>query len=239
MQKFSSNLVKINKFTDTISEFEFKVDKKLDFKPGQFVMMEITNWSKISPKRAYSVVSYKSETDELILCIENVNWIWTTWIFNLKEWDTVNFIWPIGNFNMKNDANEIYFFATWIWLPPIKCLIETVLSHCEEWNEKAIQTPLKQINLLFWTRHRKDIYYEEWMQNLANKFPNFKYEICLSREEVSWYHHWYITNKIKEEEIDFSNSEVYYCGSIPVKDNLKSQILTQWLPENRFYCEAF
>lgn len=235
MQKFSSTLIKINKFTDTISEFVFKIDSKISFIPWQFVMMEIANWAKVSPKRAYSVVSYKSEIDELTLCIDNVNWVWTAWIFNLKEWDKVNFIWPMGNFNLKNEAEQIYFFATWIWLPPIKCLVETLLN--PSW--KGGLGGFKSTTIFFWTRYKKDIYYEQWMKDLANKYPNFKYEICLSREEISWYHHWYITNKIVDEKIDFTNAEVYYCGSVPVRDDLKAKLLNQGLLDNRFFSEAF
>ena len=229
MKKINSTLEKISKFTEDVSEFVFKLEENMDFIPWQFVMIEINNWDEKPVKRAYSVVSYEKESNKLVLCIKNVDWVWTKWIFKLKKWDAVTIFWALWHFTLKNEKQTLYYFATWIWLPPIICLLRQVLAKESD----------KKIKLLFWLRYKNDIYYENELNDLKNKHSNFSYEICLSREKIEWFYHWYITKKILDEQVIWQNSECYYCGSVDVCKDLRTKLIELWLDQKSFYSEAF
>lgn len=229
MNILNSTLIAISKFTDDVSEFTFKLEWKMDLIPGQFVMMDIDNGSEKRITRAYSVKSYDGQSDELGLCIKNVNWVWTSWIFGLWLWDKVVFSWPFGHFTLRCHKDILYFFATWIWMPPIIYFLNDLFW---KWTNKTVR-------LIFWVRCESDIYYEDYLKELSKKHTNFSYEICLSREWKKWYYHWYITKKIFEENVDWSNAEWYYCGSVPILKDLKEKLIGLWMDKKSFFKEAF
>ena len=229
MKKIKAVIKEVKALTEDISQFVFVLDGNLEFKPWQFVMIEIENWDEKPVKRAYSVVSYNSDTNELVLCIQNVNGIWTTWLFSLSSWDEVSLMWSFGHFVLHNDKPNIYFFATWIWMPPIKCLLEELFRI---WTDKTV-------HLYFGLRYEKDIYYKDFLDGLVKNHSNFSYDICISREDVKWCYSGYVTKKIYEDDIDWQNSEAYYCWSVPVSKDLKQKTLELWLEKSCFYSEAF
>ncbi len=229
MNTLNSKLISIIKFTNDVSEFTFRLEWKMDFIPGQFVMMDIDNGNEKKVKRAYSVKSYDKKNDELVLCIKNVNWVWTSWIFDLKLFDTVVFSWAFGHFKLRGEKNVLYFFATWIWMPPIICFLDDIFK---KWISKTVR-------LIFWVRYESDIYYEDYFKKLSEKYSNFSYEICLSRENKKWYYNWYITKKIFEENIDWSHAEWYYCGSISIVKDLQSKLIELGMDSKSFFKEAF
>lgn len=229
MKKINSILINITKFTEDVSEFIFKLEDKIDFIPWQFLMMNINNWDIKTVKRAYSVVSYDSKNDILILCIKNINWIWTKWIFSLNIWDKVEFTWPFWHFFVKNEKNNLFFFATWIWLPPILCLLEDIFN---KWVKKNIK-------LFFWLRNNNEIYYKNSIDKLVEKNWNFSYEICLSRENIEWFYNWYITKRIFDENIDWKDVECYYCWSVDIARDLRLKLNELWVENKYFSSEAF
>lgn len=233
MEKIKAKILEINKQTADISEFIIKLEKEINFHPWQFIMMDIENWDEKMKKNAYSVTSYDKNSWILVLLIKFTWWIWTSWLWERKIWDDLSVYWWLGHFSVKWNKDNLIFFATWIWLPPLVCMLDDLFK-----NPSANFWKRKNVKLFFWTRKKEDIYYQDFLENLKEKNPNFSYEICLSREEWYWFH-WYIIHHPDLENIDFENSEVYYCWSVPVVKDLKEKLFSLGLNKKSFFSEAF
>lgn len=230
MEKINAKILKINQLTENVSEFILELKKEIPFKAGQFVMIDIENWDEKIKKNAYSVSSYDKKSWKLILLIKYTWGIWTSWLWTKKSWENLSIYWAIWHFWIKLKKENFIFFATWIWLPPFICMLENLFLQLN-WENKKVQ-------LFFWVREKKDIYYLDFLENLSKKYPNFSYEICLSREKWFWFN-WYITEHPEFKNINFEESEVYYCGSVPVSKSLKEKLFSLGLEKKLFFSEAF
>lgn len=214
MNKVKAILSSTKNLTKTVREFTLTLSEPLNFKPWQFIMIDIPP----NIKRAYSVVSYSQNT--MILCIEYTWWIWTTYLHWLNAGAEIELSGPFWNFLFRWVEPNIYFFATWIWLPPIRCLIENA-------------TKLgKAFHLFFGHRYLEEVYYKDFLDTIPHT-------LCLSREETANNYHGYITQIIYDHKINFQNAEVYYCGSVKVCKDLKEKCFQLWLDKKKFYSEAF
>ena len=228
MNQVTAKIIEIKKLTAEISEFVLQLSEKIEFKPGQFVMLQIPPVeNKIV--RAYSVVSYNSDSWKLTLAIKFTGWTWTTWLFKRKLWDEVLLSWAFWHFFVKNEKENLNFFATGIGLPPLVCQLTDLFKN---WTEK-------KINLFFGLRTSKDLYYTAFLEKLAKVNSNFHFHYCLSREEKDWTFNGYVTNHPELEKIDWVNSEAYYCGSVPVVKDLKEKLFWLGLEKKFFVSEAF
>ena len=97
----------------------------------------------------------------------------------------------------------------------------------------------KKVVLFFGLRYKKDIYYLEFLERLKNKYKNFSFQICLSREHIQWFYDWYITKIIEEEVADWWNAEAYYCWSVSIRKELQEKLMTFGLDRKNFFSEAF
>ena len=79
--KQKMKVVKITKETHDTVTITLKGEEKLDFKPGQFIMIELLREEKI-PKRAYSLSSSPTRNDSLDITIKEMPDGWISKILN-------------------------------------------------------------------------------------------------------------------------------------------------------------
>lgn len=198
-----------------------------NFIPGQYIDI-------IGPKgvkRSYSIANY-SNNQILELHIKEVqNGEFSNYWFNKASAnDLLRLNGPHGTFFLRDNDKDLIFLATGTGIAPIKSILENIkLSN-------GFQE--KKIILLWGVRNKKDFY----LNNLDIKNKNFKFIPVLSRpsNQCKWNGKvGYIQNILLQEKIDFSEYNVYACGSEKMISDSKNLLIKQGLNESCFFSDAF
>ncbi len=124
----------------------------------------------------------------------------------LKVEDKITFIGPFGTFalNQKDDSENLLFLATGAGLAPLKSMIEATL-----------QTDVtKKVYLYLGVNNCEDIFMKDYLDELSNKFTNFKYKISVCNADKTWEGPiGFITSEIKKDFADASKCSAYLCGN--------------------------
>jgi len=217
--------------THDVFEIRFETEDNIDFKSGQFVTIKIND--KLPPCfRAYSIASSPiKNSKEFKLCIKRVeNGRGSNWLNNLKVNETINFIGPNGHFTHKGEKPNSFFIATGTGLAPFTAMIEDLINQGSDRN----------LELLFGVRHIKDVFYQEWLSELAKK-GDFKFTTTLSRpEDENWKGSvGRVTNILREKELDTKNTEFYICGLNNMIEEIVEILKEKGVPEESIHFEKY
>jgi NAD(P)H-flavin reductase len=148
------------------------LDRKLEFKPGQFTMLHLLdNNGQSVDKRPYSIAS-SPLSKHLELCIKILpEGRFTQKLDTLKKGTTIGVEGAWGNFHYHEETNAV-FLAGGTGVAPF-------LSVLRYLNEKKING---NFALFYSVRAREFILYRKELEQLS-KNPNFKIVITLTREE--------------------------------------------------------
>lgn len=181
---FDSEVTRIIDETDTVKRFFFQVKDfdTYDFKPGQFVMLDLPLDSKIK-NRSYSIASNPLGTNEFeLIIVSKPDGLGTNYLFNpelVKPGTIIKCSKALGKFTLdENTEKEICFICTGTGIAPFRAMLLDL-------QRKGILKD-KKINLIFGCRFEKDILYRSELEKLAGEFSNFNYYPVLSRLSDTW-----------------------------------------------------
>jgi ferredoxin-NADP reductase len=207
-QFFDSKVLDIIDETEQVKRFiiEFNKDIPLNFRAGQFVMINMPIPAKIT-HRSYSIASAPCTDNvfELVIVL-NPQGLGTPWMWeNLKPGSVVPVSKPLGKFGLPVPLDQdICFVCTGVGIAPFRSMA---------WDIFNKDTPHKNIYMVFGTRHISDILYRNEMEELAGKHPEFKYIPTLSREGENWTgRKGYVHQAYEELFSDRRTAYFYLCG---------------------------
>ncbi len=98
----------------------------------------------------------------------------------------------------------------------------------------------RNLELLFGVRHIKDVFYQEWLSELAKK-GDFKFTTTLSRpEDENWKGSvGRVTNILREKELDTKNTEFYICGLNNMIEEIVEILKEKGVPEESIHFEKY
>jgi Na(+)-translocating NADH:ubiquinone oxidoreductase F subunit len=138
----------------------------------------------------------------------------SSYVWNLKPGDEVTAIGPFGDFAIKDSTNEMIYLGAGSGMAPLR----SHLSHLFE----TLQTGRK-VSYWYGARSKQEIFYADYFENLAKKFPNFEFHVALSepQPEDNWksktgYIHQVLEDHYIADHPDPSNIEFYLCGPQPM-----------------------
>ena len=203
---FESALLKLTSkktLKDNVFLLEYSIPKKIEFLPGQFVIVQIRD----NLKRAYSIFD-ASEKSIKFLIDTSPKGEASKYFDSCEIGSKVSISGPFGNFILKDSKREKVFVATGTGIAPLFSMIK---------KEKE-KNPKNKIRVFWGTRFIKDDYLDE----IFSEIDNIKLTVCLSREESNEiqkyntgfkkYKKGYITKALDESNLDFENLEFYICG---------------------------
>jgi Na+-transporting NADH:ubiquinone oxidoreductase subunit F len=236
VKEYKTKIERITDMTHDIKEFRFTLPEKIKFKAGQYMQVKTKPYGKIkeSVTRAYSISSVPSDDMAVELIIRLVpNGLCTTYMHDyLKEGDEIMLTGPYGDFYGRDGVEEYVMIAGGSGLAPIKSIVEDVL-------EKGLDT---KMIFFFGAVSKKDLYYEEYFNELASKHPQFRYVPALSRpaEEDNWEgESGLITDVVSKYIEDGKGKQGYLCGS-PGMINACVDVLTKkGIDESQIFYDKF
>lgn len=176
-QFYNAEIIDIITVNEAIKRYVIQVPHVtvFDFKPGQFVMINLPIDSKIS-YRSYSIASAPngSNTFELIIVL-NPPGLGTPFMWeHFKVGSTIQVAGPLGKFTLPETIkHDICFISTGTGIAPLRSMLHyiynTGLHH-------------HRIYFIFGSRKKEDLLYREELEALQATHHDFHYIPVLSRE---------------------------------------------------------
>lgn len=187
-------------------QIELLEPHRLEFVAGQYVLLEIPASPK---KRAYSIASAPRMDHAIQLLIEVVpGGQASSYITDLKIGEQISFYAPAGGFTVSPEVqatmDPLVFVATGSGLSPLRSMI------LDQLRTRESTRPIK----LYWgMREAADLFWLDYFEELRKNYPNFSYEITLSRPPENWtLARGRVTNSLSVNEL-LPNAHYYLCGN--------------------------
>ncbi len=194
--------------------FEFQISNghQFDFRPGQFVSLELEpNGQKI--RRPYSIASAPRSDNGFDLCLNMLpEGRASSWLFHLKEGDAIRFSGPFGFFTLREPPDPVSaFIATGTGIAPIRAMLQELYRRPYE----------GEVWLIFGVRGESDILYREEFEKLAAENPGFHFIPTLSRPAPGWQGHTgYVQQHVARYLADKPGFHAYICGLRKMVDDV-------------------
>ncbi|MCB0619834.1 MAG: hypothetical protein KDC43_14400 [Saprospiraceae bacterium] len=235
---YDSQVIRIEDESPNTKRFwvEISGDEPLDFQAGQFVTMDLPIHEKrLKRWRSYSIANAPDGSNVLEFCIVLLpGGLATEYFFNeVKPGTTIRFKGPDGTFVLKEPLDrEIVMVCTGTGVAPFRSML---------WDIHRRQLAFRSIHLIFGARFEKGILYRRELEEFARLWPNFTYDIALSREP-EWpgyrgYVHQIYLDKYPEArpELDF-----YLCGwSNMIDDAVANLIVKLGIDKSQVHYELY
>jgi ferredoxin-NADP reductase len=184
---YDSKIIQIEAIAPTTRRFWLQIEGAIpfEFKAGQFVTMDLPiSEKRLKRWRSYSIASMPTlpASDILEFCIvRSDTGAGTKYLFEEATIGTnIRFKAPDGNFVLTEERiaeKNLVFICTGTGVAPFRSMIHDILNR---------QLPYKKLHLIFGTRTEEGILYRNEFEDLQSKYPNFKYDVVLSRPKPSW-----------------------------------------------------
>lgn len=207
--------------------FEFETEQPSEFEPGQYISVKVA----VDRINCYSIAGRSTPKRFNLLVDSAPGGPGSKFFENLKERDKITFLGPFGTFTLKPDdgSRTLIFSATGSGLAPVKNLIESALG------EKKIKGPV----VLYWgLNYPRDVFMEDYLQNLHRDFPNFSYKIVVCNGDETWKGlTGFVTKYISEDFPKANDCSAYLSGNKYMIADVSALLLSHGCLKERIYME--
>ena len=208
MGTFDARVSRITDLTPDVRQIDLTVlgDEPFQFAAGQFISFEVARPGFVHPlTRPYSIASAPgSGRVELVLNLVPGGTV-SPYLFGLKPGDRTTFIGPTGAFCLpQQPKRHLLFVATGTGIAPVRSMLLSLA-------ERGLDVPVT----LFWgLRSERDLYYQDEMNQLPERLPQFSFVTTLTRPAGAWTGTvGTVTTLVENRIMSVSNLEAYVCGS--------------------------
>ncbi|HKH75123.1 MAG TPA: FAD-binding oxidoreductase [Vicinamibacterales bacterium] len=218
IETFTAQVGDVDNLTHDVRAIRLELIRppQIEFQAGQFVSFEVPKPGLPFPvTRPYSIASPPSNRHAIDLLLNLVpGGPGSTFLFSLQSGDPVSFRGPAGTFVLREYPDRrLLFVATGTGLAPMRSMLHARLPS---------PTP---VTLIWGLRHEHDIYYQDELADLAEKFPEFSYMITLSQPSPSWTGAvGRVQSHIEPHIATVDDLAVYVCGSKAMITSVTEQI---------------
>jgi ferredoxin-NADP reductase len=209
--------------------FEAQDGERLEFTPGQFVSFT----GEVGGKRitrAYSLAAAPSDSSRFELCLNVVaGGNLTPHLFAMQPGDTIAMRQPLGTFVLRNPARDALFIATGTGIAPFRALLQAHLHAASP-----------AITLLFGVRYESNILYRAEFEEMARRFPQFRFWPTLSRPDPTWTgRSGHVQAHLAEAIGSRRDVDVYLCGLKQMVDDARSILKEMGFDRKQIFYEKY
>lgn len=180
---------------------------RLQFDPGQFVMLDLPIESKIT-NRSYSIASAPTSNNVLeLLIVLNPGGLGTPYLFNeIRPGSTLMASKPLGKFKLPDQIDrDLFFICTGTGIAPFRSMLQHIIRN---------NLDFRKITLISGVRYSKDLMYRGEMEHLHREIPGFEYIPVTSRETPdSWKGRTGYVHQVYLERFQEPTDALFYlCG---------------------------
>lgn len=205
-----------------------------DFKPGQFVTLDLPIHEQRNKRwRSYSIASSPDGSNVIELVIVYLEGgLGTTYFFNeVKEGSELILRGPQGVFTLPEEIeHDIFMICTGTGIAPFRSMVNHIMK-----NSLAHH----KLHLIFGTRYKGDLLYEDEMRALEAAMPNFKYHPVLSRENIDGYYKGYVHSVYEQLCAETPPAHFMLCGWKMMVDEAKQKLLAMGYDKKSIHLELY
>lgn len=198
----NAKLVKKTYLTKDIVLLDFECPS-FEFESGQFITVKIP-FNDAQIDRSYSLASSSNCAGIFSLCVKIVpEGIGSNFLANLQLSEQISFDGPLGSFvlSKSTSSKDLLFVATGVGLAPFLSMLTDFFTEKEQ----------RQVYLYFGVRYEEDLFYVDFLEELASKNQNFHLFITISQPSETWTG---LKGRVTEHLFRIDNSaEAYICGN--------------------------
>lgn len=234
IQTVQTEVEEIESLTHDIRRLVLKLidPPEIAFNAGQYVDVYIPGTEE---HRSYSMANTPSTDDHLEFMIKLYSGGKFSSLLDgrLKVGDKLKVKGPYGTFTLREKSDrDIIFIGGGAGMAPIWCLLNYMAEH----NIK------RKATYYYGARTRKDLFYLEKIQKLAEKLPGFKFVPALSEPDPN--DNWkgetgLITDVVDRLENSLAGMEAYLCGPPPMIDAALPLLELKGVDEDKIYYDKF
>ncbi len=237
VKDFTAVLSRKENLAPNVWGFTFDIqDDILEFKAGQYVLLKIDG-----QYRQFSISSTPQNTSQFDLIVEFFEGgLASTFLRNLEIGQPADFKGPAGIFVLNSQDIDKVFLVTGTGIAPVKSMID---SYLESGGTAHVQ-------LYFGLKTKNDMYLYDHFVDLVEKYQNFEFKKCLSREENlgDMNSEFVAMGRVNEVYSAYMNAtdgydpkahEFYLCGSQKVVESLKEYVVGLGVPKENMHFENF
>lgn len=222
---YDSHIIRIESCGPNTRRFwvEIQNAEAFHFKAGQFVTMDLPIHEKrLKRWRSYSIASAPDGGKVLEFCIVRLEGgAGTEYLFEEAKVGTpIRFKGPDGTFTLPDTIDtDLVFLCTGTGVAPFRSMLLDL---------KQRQLPTRNLHLIFGTREESGILYREEFEALAANWPEFRYDVALSRQP-DWPGYKGYVHQIYTEHYAQPRPDVrfYLCGWTNMIDDAVATLLLQ------------
>lgn len=227
---------KVAEHTVVSKEFHwFTIDlmepNTLEFKSGQFILLDVPG---IPTKKAYSIPSSPANKSQINLLIDvGPQGDGTLYLQSLKPGDEISFMAPAGVFVLVDNPAEqkITLIATGSGISAVRSMALDLLQ---------IRHDQRPITLHWGMRTVEDIFWEEDFRMLERQFPNFKFDLVLSKPPEGWpLCGGHVNDCLVQYYQDYANTGYYMCGSPKMIEGVSELLAAKGVDPSLIHHEKF
>jgi CDP-4-dehydro-6-deoxyglucose reductase len=204
-----------------------------DFKPGQFVTLDLPIHEKVNKRwRSYSISSWPDGSNIFeLLIVQAQGGLGTSYLFDeIKVGSELTLRGAQGVFTLPEKIEkDIFLICTGTGIAPFRSMVNYIRLH---------SIPIKNIHLIFGCRKKEDLLYYNELKELEQKLPGFQYHPTLSREHWEGYygyvHPIYMDLCKNRQEAGF-----FLCGWKHMIDEAKKHITEMGYDKKAIHLELY
>lgn len=227
-QKYTAIVSAKEKVSSKVYDVTFTVQTPdtLQFEPGQTIMIHI----EPGVNRSMSIASAPTQNKSIRLCWDvSPMGKGCQWLLARNVGDSVSFMAPLGAFTYKDVPRAPIFLATGTGLAPFYSMLSTYLPTGK----------ISKAHLYWGLRFEEDRFWEKELASLAQTYPQFSYDIVLSRPSETWSgKKGYITDYVLTQP-DIVSYEYYLCGNNKMVDTATQALVDHAVPIAQVHSELF
>lgn len=217
-------------------DFELVSPPRIEFRAGQYLIMKIPGMDE---KRNYSIASEPAQDHSIEILVDvSPGGDGSLYLASMTPGQEVEFVGPAGQFvvaDRESDAGraeeKLLFVATGSGISAVRSQILDLLQTKKD---------TREIYLHWGLRYVEDIFWQEDFRELAEFFPNFHFDLVLSRPPRQWpLCSGYVTDCVSEHHKDFSKVGAYLCGNGQMITDTTKLLTERGVPKERVYMEKF
>ncbi len=233
MIETTAKILRRKSLTHDIIEFILQPDELISFIPGQYVMIKLETPEGRIQYRTYSLAYRATDADNTYLRIVVKildGGLASEFLRDKKPGDTMTIRGAAGLFTFKShDIENIYLICTGTGIVPLMSILEHELANGNQSN----------FVLFFGNRYRVDIFWKDELNELQARYPNFRYEIILSKPDGVWDGKKGYVTDLLNDTLDYTAGHFYLCGHPDMIESARAQLTKHNVDKERIFEEKY
>ena len=207
--------------------------EEINFSPGQYVQVSVPT-SEGPVIRAYSIATEPEVKDWLRLVVRLIpGGIGSTYLHDIEEGEELTFTGPYGEYQLSKDPEtEIVCVAGGCGMAPIRSIARHIANN---W-------PERKCYVFFGARGKKDLFYDDEFNELAQEYPGIEFYPALSDPDPD--DQWegetgFIHTAVDKHLEPGKKREAFLCGPPPMIEATTEVLHEKGLKDHQIYYDEF